>query len=164
MKTNQEGINLIKHFEGLHDGDLKVLGLQPKMDPIGIWTEGYGRAMRDAKGKFIKGKDKKNLAYSRISITTEVEAELALAQDLQVYENIVSRKVKIDLTENQFSALVSYTYNTGGSSTLFRLINTKAPIKEIQSWFKERYITADGVIFKGLVLRRKAECSLYFTK
>ena len=54
MKTNNEGIKLIKDFESLHDGDLTLIGLQPKMDPIGIWTEGYGRAMRDKKGNFIK--------------------------------------------------------------------------------------------------------------
>ena len=70
MKTNQEGINLIKHFESLHDGDLKQIGLQPKMDPIGIWTEGYGRAMRDDKGNFIKGSAKIELAYKKSKIKT----------------------------------------------------------------------------------------------
>ena len=39
MKTSQIGIDLIKHFEGLHDGDLKKIGLQPKKCPAGIWTE-----------------------------------------------------------------------------------------------------------------------------
>jgi hypothetical protein len=29
-------IDIITHFEGLHDGDLHVIGLQPKMDPVGI--------------------------------------------------------------------------------------------------------------------------------
>ena len=38
MKTSQIGISLIKHFEGLHDGDLKKIGLQPKKCPAGIWT------------------------------------------------------------------------------------------------------------------------------
>ena len=39
MKTSQKGINLIKYFESLHDGDLTEIGLQPKMCPAGIWTE-----------------------------------------------------------------------------------------------------------------------------
>ena len=40
MKTGIKGIDLIKEFESLHDGDLKQVGLQPKMCPAGIWTEG----------------------------------------------------------------------------------------------------------------------------
>lgn len=162
MKTSKVGIDLIKHFEGLHDGDLSVIGLQPKMCPAGIWTEGYGRAMRDFNGKFIKGRANKQLAYNKITIKTEAEAELALSQDLRIYENIVKKRTKIGLTQNQFDALVSYTYNTGGSDTLFKLINTKAEPKAIRNWFETRYIKADGIIQPGLVKRRKTEADLYF--
>lgn len=162
MKTNKEGINLIKHFESLHDGDLKQIGLQPKMDPIGIWTEGYGRAMRDNKGNFIKGKDNLKLAFKNSTIHTELEAELALAQDLIPREHIVAQNIKVPINENQFSALVSYVYNTGGSSTLYKLINSKASNKDIRTWIQQHYIKADGIILNGLILRRKAEANLYF--
>lgn len=162
MRTSKIGIDLIKHFEGLHDGDLTTIGLQPKMDPIGIWTEGYGRAMRDAKGEFIKGIANKKLAYSRQTIKTEPEAVLALAQDLKVYENIVIRKVTVDLKQREFNALVSHTYNTGGSNTLFQLINRKSTPTIIKSWFTSKYISAGGVPLAGLVNRRKAEAKLYF--
>ena len=161
MKTNMNGINLIKHFESLHDGDLSLIGLQPKMDPIGIWTEGYGRAMRDAKGNFIKGVANKKLAYSRISIHNEVEAIKALASDLEPREHIVAQNLKVTLNENQFSALVSYIYNTGGSTTLYRLINAKSDIDDIKNWWENHYVTADGIIMKGLILRREAEFNLY---
>jgi lysozyme len=40
MKISEKGLDLIKHFESLHDGDLTIVGLQPKMCPAGIWTEG----------------------------------------------------------------------------------------------------------------------------
>lgn len=162
MKINQEGINLEKHFEGLHDGDLKAIGLQPKMDCIGIWTEGYGRAMRDGKGNFIKGAANKELAYLRITIHTEKEAESALVVDNAVREHIVMQNIKVPLNENQFSALVSYVYNTGGSGTLYSLINKKSPDKDIRNWFEQHYITADGIVMNGLILRRKAEANLYF--
>lgn len=162
MKTTQIGISLIKFFEGLHDGDLKEIGLQPKMDPIGIWTEGYGRAMRDKNGKFIKGIANKKLAYSRITIRTEAQAEKALIEDLARFEKIVIRKIGVNLKPNQFDALVSHTYNTGGSDTLFKLINTKAKDSEIKAWFETRYVSADGVKLAGLVARRKAESKLYF--
>jgi len=163
MKTSQIGIDLIKHFEGLHDGDLKVIGLQPKMDPIGIWTEGYGRAMRDSKSNFIKGSINKKLAYSRQTIKTELEAQNALRQDLQVYENIVMRKITVPLKQQQFDALVSHTYNTGGSNTLFKLVNKNSNSPEIKTWFETKYISTSGVPLAGLVARRKAESKIYFS-
>jgi len=164
MKTGEKGIDLIKMFESLHDGDLKQIGLQPKMCPAQIWTEGYGRAMRNLKGGFIKGAENKALAYSRISIHTEAEAVKALSQDLITYERIVLSKVKVELTQNQFDALVSYTYNTGGSQTLFNLINKNAPADQIKWWFENKFITGGGKLLAGLVRRRKTECALFFTK
>jgi lysozyme len=161
MKTTQIGIDLIKHFESLHDGDLSQIGLQPKMCPAGIWTEGYGHAMRDLRGQFFKGAVNKEKAYANSIIRTEKQAEQLLEKDLEVYENIVMRKIKVPLKENQFDALVSYTYNTGGSDTLFKLINQNAPIEQIQKWFETKYITANGKVLAGLVNRRKAEFKLY---
>lgn len=164
MKTSQKGINLIKEFESLHDGDLKKPGLQPKMDPVGIWTEGYGRAMRDSKGAFLKGISNKELAEKRATITTEKEAEAALRKDLEVYENIVVKKLKVQVNQNQFDALVSHTYNTGGSNTLFDLINKRSTDTEIKNWFTTKYVTAQGVKLNGLIRRRKAESDLFFSK
>lgn len=157
MKTSQIGIDLIKHFEGLHDGDLKQIGLQPKKDPVGIWTEGYGHAMLDSNGYFLRG-DK----IPKGTVKTEKEAEELLKRDLSVYELIVARKITVDLKQNQFDAIVSHTYNTGGSNTLFYLINSKAKDSEIKKWFETKYITAGGKVLKGLVERRKAEAKLFF--
>lgn len=162
MRTSVNGINLIKEFESLHDGDASMIGLQPKMCPAQVWTEGYGRAMRNKNGQFLKGTKDKQEAYANITIHNKQEAENALIEDLRVFERIVSSKIKIPLTQNQFDALVSYTYNTGGSDTLFKLINRKAPKEQIQKWFETKYITAGGVKLAGLVRRRKAESNLYF--
>jgi len=156
MKTSKIGIDLIKYFEGLHDGDLKKIGLQPKKCPAGIWTEGYGHGMRDGNGNFLKGKEMPNHTIS------ESEAVVLLQKDLNVFELIVSRKLKIAVLQNQFDALVSHTYNTGGSDTLFKLINQKAPDEQIKKWFETKYVTGGGVKLKGLVERRKAESKLYF--
>lgn len=156
MKTSQIGIDLIKHFEGLHDGDLKEIGLQPKKCPAGIWTQGYGSAMRDKNGNFLKGN-----VMPKVTIS-EKEAEQLLAKDLEVFENIVMRKVKVLLSQNKFDALVSHTYNTGGSDTLFKLINQNAPDEQIRKWFTTKYITGGGKRLQGLVNRRNAEAKLYF--
>ncbi len=164
MKTSNIGIKLIKEFESLHDGDLKTPGLQPKLDPVGIWTEGYGHAMRDSKGNFIKGKENKSLAYALSKIKTPEEAIKQLIIDLEIREYIIMQKIKVPLNQNQFDALVSYIYNTGGSSTLYNLINNKASKKDIQSWIENHYITGQGskTPLPGLVRRRKAESNLYF--
>ena len=162
MKTSVNGLNLIKEFESLHDGDLSQIGLQPKMCPAQVWTEGYGRAMRNKNGQFLKGTKDKKEAYANITINNKQEAEQALVEDLRVFERIVSSKIKISLTQNQFDALVSYTYNTGGSDTLFKLINRKAPEEQIRKWFETKYITANGVKLAGLVRRRKEESNLFF--
>lgn len=157
MKTSQTGIDLIKHFESLHDGNLKAIGLQPKKCPAGIWTEGYGHAMRDSKGNFLKG------ANAPVgTVQNEVQAEHILEKDLQSFELIVSRKVKRVLKQNEFDALVSHTYNTGGSDTLFKLANQNAPDDQILKWFTTKYITGGGKVLKGLVERRKAEAKIYF--
>lgn len=156
MKISQIGIDLIKHFEGLHDGDLKQIGLQPKKCPAGIWTQGYGIAMRDKNANFLKGN-----VMPKVTIS-EAEAEMLLDQTLDVFENIVTRKIKILIKQNQFDALVSHTYNTGGSDTLFKLINQKAPAEQIKKWFETKYITAGGKKLNGLIERRKAESKLFF--
>jgi lysozyme len=156
MKTSQIGIDLIKHFEGLHDGDLKTIGLQPKKCPAGIWTQGYGSAMRDKNGNFLKGN-----VMPKVTLT-EKEAEVLLAKTLEVFENIVMRKIKILIKQNQFDALVSHAYNTGGSDTLFKLVNQKAPSEQIKKWFETKYITGGGVKINGLVARRKSESKLFF--
>jgi len=157
MKTSIEGINLIKHFEGLHDGNLRKIGLQPKKCPAGIWTEGYGHAMRDSKGKFLKGA---NIPIG--TVKNESEAVKLLMNDLITFENIVKRNVKVGMTQSQFDAVTSHAFNTGGSETMFRLINEKAPRQVLENWFTQRYISADGVILNGLIKRRKAEANLYF--
>ena len=161
MKTNKLGISIIKRFEGLHDGDLSIIGLQPKLDPVGIWTEGWGRAMR-YNGKFLKGLNNKDIAYRNITIHTKEEADIALLQDLIVFEDIVMSKINKPINCNKFSAVVSHTYNTGGSSTLFKLVNSGTD-SQIREWFENHYIKSGGVYLRGLKLRRKAEADLYFT-
>jgi len=162
MTTGKKGLDLIKAFESLHDGDLKKIGLQPKMCPAGIWTEGWGRAMRH-NNRFLKGSQNKSLAESLATIKTVEEADRALLDDLKIYEKIVLSKIKRVINQNQFDALVSHTYNTGGSQTLFNLINQKQSDALIRIWFETKYITAGGVKLKGLVRRRKAEAELFFS-
>jgi len=160
MKTSDIGVSLIKHFESLHDGDLSQIGLQPKMCPAKIWTQGWGSAMRDDKGNFIKGIENKKLAYSRITIHNEEQANTALLKDLEVFENLVIRKLKRSVKQNEFDALVSHVYNCGVSQTLFEMVNSQNPL--LKDWWISHYITGGGKVLKGLQERRKAEAKIYF--
>jgi lysozyme len=146
MKTSQKGINLIVSFEGFSS--------KPYLDSAGIPTIGYGNTYYPG-GKKVTMKDP--------TITKEKGAEL-FAEVLPSYEKIVNSKVKIELNQNQFDALVSHTYNTGGSETLFSLINKRAADLEIRNWVTTRYITAAGKTLNGLIRRRKAEADLFFSK
>jgi len=144
MKTSQIGVDLIKHFEGFIS--------KPYLCPAGVATIGYG-STKYVDGKKVKLNDKS---------INENEATLLLKNTLIVYENIVNKKVKVQLKQSQFDALVSHTYNTGGSNTLFNLINNEANAESIKKWFETKYISANGKVLKGLIERRKAESKLYF--
>lgn len=144
MITSQIGIDLIKHFEGFIS--------KPYLCPAGVATIGYG-STKYVDGKKVKLNDK---------AINENEATLLLKNTLTIYENIVNKKVKVQLKQSQFDALVSHTYNTGGSNTLFNLINNEANYVSIKKWFETKYISANGVKLKGLIERRKAEAKLYF--
>lgn len=166
MKTGNSGIEIIKFFESLHDGDLSKIGLQPKLCPANIATIGYGHALQDKKGNWLKGKEglvQVSILYPEWETMTKEEAEDLLKVDLIKFEKIVSNKIKIELNQGQFDALVSHTFNTGGSDTLFKLINEKSPESEIIKWFTEKYITSNGKVLPGLIKRRKVEAQLYLT-
>jgi lysozyme len=155
-------MEIIKHYEGLHDGDLKQIGLQPKMCPAGVWTEGWGHAMIGTDGKFLRGIGNKDKAFKLAKIKTIAEADKQLLIDLSPILLIIQRKIKFPLTENQVDALASFIYNTGGSSALYNLINTKSA--DLYNWWCSHYITGQGSTkpLPGLIYRRKTEAQ-YFT-
>lgn len=140
MRTGKDGIELIKSFEGLE--------LKAYKDPIGIPTIGYGHI------KDVQMGD---------SLSNEAEAVALLQKDLLIYEKAVNNAVKVTINQNQFDALVSFTYNLGGGalrkSTLLKRLNSGnmlAASKEFRRWVK-----AGGRTLKGLVRRREAERVLF---
>jgi lysozyme len=94
---------------------------------------------------------------------TEIEAEQLLLRDLAMFEAEVSRTVTVDLSDNQFAALVSWTYNVGAAamrkSTLVRKLNAgdyAAVPGELARWNKVK-----GKVVAGLSNRRAAEAGLW---
>jgi lysozyme len=144
VKTNSAGLELIKKFEGLR--------LEAYLCPAKKWTIGYGHTSAAGEPNVVQG----------LKITEE-EAEEILQRDLKQYEDAVKRLVKVDLNENQFSALVSFTYNLGAQnlaeSTLLKLLNSGDYLGAAKQF--PRWVKAGSQTLEGLVKRREAEQKLF---
>lgn len=149
METSQKGIDLIKSFEGWY--------ASPYLDPIGIPTIGYG---------FTYYPDTKKRVTMNDTPLGPQQGEDMLREVLKGYEQDVLRLVKKPLTQNQFDALVSFTFNLGATnlskSTLLKKINKNPNNPTIANEFA-KWRLAGGRVFAGLERRRKAESDLYFS-
>lgn len=137
---NAAGLALIKRFEGF----------SPTVyaDAAGLATIGYGHLLREGE------------TWERIS---KPQAEALLRQDVAVAERAVCRFIHVPLHNNQFAALVSFTFNLGAGalqrSTLRQKINREehaAVPEELRRW-----VWAGGQRQRGLQRRREAEIALY---
>ncbi|WP_339751948.1 lysozyme [uncultured Marinobacter sp.] len=140
---SQEGLDLIKRFEGFSPTIY--------ICPAGYPTIGYGHVVRnDQKDRFSDGIDQE-------------QGEELLRRDAQVAERAVLRLITVPLTDGQFNALVSFTFNLGSGalqrSTLRRKVN-RAEHDEVPDQLI-RWVWAGGKKLKGLVRRRKQEARLY---
>ena len=139
MNISNEGISLIKKFEGCE--------LEAYQDAVGVWTIGYGHTKDVRQG---------------MSITKE-QADNMLINELEEYCDHVEKAVTVDLTQNQFDALVSWTYNLGptnlNASTMLKVLNNKN-YDQVPAQIK-RWNKAGGQVLQGLVRRREAEALLF---
>tara|TARA_R110000824_G_scaffold126425_2_gene285968 strand:+ start:27 stop:482 length:456 start_codon:yes stop_codon:yes gene_type:complete len=142
LKTSQEGISLIKSFEGCELTSYRCSADVP--------TIGYGHT------KGVSDGDSCSLE----------EAETMLSEDLEEFENYVKKYVETDLEQNEFDALVAWTYNLGPanlkSSTLLQELNA-GNLEEVPRQMK-RWNKAGGQVLDGLIRRREAESLLFQNK
>lgn len=142
MKINDAGIELIKLFENCK--------LHAYQDIVGIWTIGYGHTGDCA----VEG--------NSIDQST---ADALLIEDLEKFEKGVSKLLTCNANENQFSALVCFSFNIGlhalGSSHLLSKLNAgdvAGALKEFLRWDR-----AGGKEVPGLLRRRQAEQTLFLS-
>ena len=137
--TSPKGIELIKEFEGFRSNAY--------LCPSGVWTIGYGHTATVKPGMRI----------------TREQGEQLLVKDLQRFEAVVNQKVKVPLTQAQFDALVSFTYNIGGrafsNSTLLKYLNKKAYDRAANEL--HRWVNGSTGRLEGLIRRRQAEYKLF---
>ena len=147
MKISEKGLAMIESFEGC------LLKASNKLD--GVWTIGYGQT-----GRYYGKKVRKGMT------TTKALAHAWLRDhSIKTYEDAVSAAVKVPLNQNQFDALVSFTYNVGigalKQSTALRLLNQgdyTGAADALTMWTK-----CNGKVLAGLVRRRKEERALFLT-
>ena len=162
-----EGIELIKSFEGIPDGDPSTVNIDAYLDPVGIWTIGWGHAIPH-KGDFLRGAQNKAVARALYpGGITRAQAETLLRGDLLDTAAAVARLVQVAVDDGQFGALVAFAFNVGvgalGKSTLLRLLNAgdrMGAANQFLAWDKGRI---NGVLqpLKGLTRRRRAERALF---
>ena len=143
MIYSKNGLHLTEQFEGLR------LTAYPDPGTGGApWTIGYGHTGPDV--------------HPGLTITQQ-QAENLLARDIQTASDAVNRLVKYHLTQEEFDALVDFTYNCGAGnlqiSTLLKKVNAGDMVgasKEFAKWN-----LANGHVLQGLVNRRQAEMRLF---
>jgi len=139
MKPSNKSIELVKHFEGFESAAY--------LCPANVWTIGYGRTKNVKEGDVI----------------TEIQAERDLLEELEEFGEQVLSVVDVELNQNEFDALTSWTYNLGvgnlRSSTLLKKLNAgdkNSVPSEMLRWNK-----ANGKVLNGLTRRRQAEADLW---
>ena len=142
--TGNGGIALIKQYEGLR--------LTTYKDAVGIPTIGYGHVENPIPPGGTR------------TITAE-DAEQILREDLQRFEHDVNNMLTVEVTQNQFDALVSFAFNLGPanlkSSNLLRKVNSgdfNGAAEEFPKWNH-----AGGQVLAGLTARRNAEKNLFLS-
>lgn len=140
MRISETGLDLIKHFEGLR--------LKAYKCPAGVWTIGYGST-----GPHVE----------EGTTITEGWADALLRKDVERFEKGVEELVKVDLAQDEFDALVAFSFNVGlvnlKTSTLLRKLNQgdyASAALEFPKWNK-----AAGKVLPGLTRRREAESRLF---
>ena len=145
-KINKAGLDLIKSFEGL--------SLKPYLDAVGIPTIGYG-IIEYPNGTAVTMYD---------NPITEQQATDYLEYEINKKATAIGRMVSPPLNDNEFAALVSFSYNVGSrallNSTLLKLLNSNADRKLVADQFL-RWNKAGGRELAGLTKRRKAERELF---
>lgn len=140
------GLQLVRAFEACMKAVPGQKGrFTTYIDSAGVLTIGWGHTNHHLP------------RFSAGAIWSQAECDAALAGDMVTFERHVQQLCHVDLTQCEFDALVSWSFNTGGpaTATLWKKLNVgnkKAIPAELAKWNR-----AGGRALAGLTRRRKAE-------
>ena len=154
MQMSPHGLDLLEQWEGFKTTVYK--------DSAGLPTIGVGHLLTKSElssGKITIG----GIPVSYANGLTDQQVTDLLAQDVQPAAAAVNNNVKVPLIQNQFDALVSFTFNVGvgafTASTLLKLLNQKQ-YDQVPTQLL-RWTRAGGQVVQGLVNRRNNEIKLW---
>jgi lysozyme len=161
VRASKELIKMLKHHEGVR--------YKPYQCPAGLWTIGVGHVLYPEQAKIpstIDGMARRKawkLEYKDNRKWSEEEIDTLLVKDVARFERGVVRYLPIQLSQNEFDSLVSFSFNLGlgvlQRSTIRQALLRGDKITAIQSLLK--YNKAGGKVLKGLDNRRKDEAALF---
>ena len=163
---NEAGLRLIEGYERTPPASVDGQGnVHPYLDPVLVWTIGWGHAI-SSQGRHLAGERDRGLATSLYPVgLTLDEAAALLRADLLAAQLAVQQLVTVSLSDNEFAALVSFTFNLGAghlrSSTLLRLLDANDHFGAALQF--GRWVLANGKPLAGLVARRRDERDLFLT-
>ncbi len=163
----REGIELIKVFEGCPDGDPATPGIDAYLDPVGIWTIGWGHAI-PWRGGFLRGSEHAATARSLYpGGLTVAQAEALLRDDVGATAERVRRLAPATIDDGAYGALLSFAFNVGCGalerSTLLKRLKAgdrQAAADQFLAWDKAR-VGSVLTALPGLTRRRRAERALF---
>lgn len=158
MNVSPKAIGMIKHHEGVRQ--------KPYRCPARLWTIGVGHVLYPEQGKLkIDDRDGFPLRPEDDRKFTMDEVDAILAADLQRFERGVEKFVSVALTQGEFDALVSFSFNVGLGTLQRSTLRAKLNRNDKDGAADEllKYCMAGGKILKGLQNRRIDERALFFS-
>lgn len=158
MNVSPKAIEMIKHHEGVRQ--------KPYQCPARLWTIGVGHVMYPQQGK-LKLEDRNAFQTNAEDMRTYSmeEVDAILRADLARFEKGVATYCPVPLTQGQFDALVSFSFNVGLGTLQRSTLRQKVIRGDMAGASDEllKYCMAGGKILKGLQKRRMDERALFLS-
>ena len=158
MNVSEKAIKMIKHHEGVRQ--------KPYRCPAKLWTIGVGHVLYPRQGALkIDERDAYALEERDNRTFSMEEVDGILRDDLNRFERGVERFCPVKLTQGQFDALVSFSFNVGLGTLQRSTLRQKVIRGEMEEAAEEflKYTLAGGKVLKGLVTRRNDERALFLS-